>query len=191
MNAAGDPLEPGESLLPVSPPARATNTWLTSSRVIAFVVLLAVVTVGGMLLLGGKEKSSTPLGAAAVIDGGLARINGIVPLEQDGWTPPDAGATDVFDSAAVAGAHRVRVVLELTAVEPGGILFDPTNYSISGLAAGTSELLLAVPGSRSIQQGSTVNTELVFEIPDRAVELALEGPDDMRLSLGVSHHTGG
>ncbi|MBG6183898.1 hypothetical protein IWX65_001866 [Arthrobacter sp. CAN_A214] len=145
---------------------------------------------GGILLLGGKEESSTPLGAAAVIDGGLARINGIVPVEEDGWTPQDAGETGVFDSPAAAGAHRVRVVLELTAVEPEGIPFDPADYSISGLAAGTSELLLSVPGSQRIRQGNTVNTELVFEIPDRAVELALEGPDDMRLSLGVSHHTG-
>lgn len=156
-----------------------------------FVVLLAVVTGGGMLFLGGEEKSSTPLGAAAVLDGGLARINGIVPVEEDGWTPPDAGGSMILDAPAATGAHRVRVVLELTALEPEGIPFDPADYSISGLAAGTGELLLSVPGNQSIRQGSTVNTELIFEIPNRAVELALEGPDELRLSLGLSHHTDG
>jgi hypothetical protein len=31
---------------------------------------------------------------------------------------------------------------------------------------------------------------MVFEIPDRAVEMVLDGPGAARLSLGTEHHSG-
>lgn len=102
MNVAGDPIEPENIASSVAPPPSGFAARFTWRRVIAPVLLLASIIGVGVLLQGGEEKSSTPLGSAAVMDGGLARINGIVPVEADGWIPPSTGEAEIFDMPAGA-----------------------------------------------------------------------------------------
>ena len=155
-------------------------------------MVLALLLVAGGVAVFALPKGSQPgtlLGAAGSVPGGLARINGIMPIESDGWLPP--GGSAVFDSPAAEGAHRVRILLELTAIDAEGIDFSAADYSVTGLGSGRPPLIWAEPESTTLQQGQSVTTTLVFEIPNQAVELALEGPSSTRLALGVGHHTPG
>lgn len=134
-----------------------------------------------------EEEPSTMLGATDEIDGGLARINGIIPLETDGWAP-------VGDPAALAepvaeGAHRVRILLELTALEAEGIDFRASDYAVEGLGAGEPRVIWSSPAEVTAEQGETIEAVLVFEIPNQAIALELSGADDLRLSMGTDHHT--
>ncbi|WP_233205757.1 BTAD domain-containing putative transcriptional regulator [Cryobacterium sp. Y82] len=110
-----------------------------------------------MLLLTGT-KPSTAFGDTAAIPGGLARISAVIPLKFDGWVPPSAA--DRLDSPVQPGAHRVRILLELTSVDAAGLSFD----------------------------AESVPATLVFEIPNQAIALVLDGPQGARLSLGTGHH---
>jgi hypothetical protein len=155
------------------------------------VVLALLLAAGGAAVFAMPKGTSpgTPLGAAASVPGGLARVNGILPLEVDGWQPPD-GST-VLDQPAARGTHRVRILLELTATESRGIEFSSADYSITGLGSGEPPLLWAEPASANLAQGQSTTATLVFEIPNQAVELSLEGPSGTLLALGVGHHTPG
>ncbi|MGQ1838807.1 hypothetical protein ACT4S2_10135 [Kocuria turfanensis] len=147
---------------------------------------VAVLGLGGVLggaALAQDEVPSTPLGAVAPVSGGLARINGVLPV---GETVPGTG-----NRAAEDGTHRVRVLLELTALEPGGIGFRADDWTVERLGGGESPVLQASVAETSVRQGDVLLTELVFEVPDRALELTLEGAGDARLSLGSDHHRGG
>ena len=135
------------------------------------------------------RKPPALLGASATVSGGLARINGVIPTDVDGWTP-------TLTSAALAnppaeGLHRVRVLLELTALQQGGLSYDPSNYSVSGLGTGMWKAVWFSPGSAIARQGESISATLVFELPDRAIDLTLELPGGPGLSLGPGHHRGG
>jgi hypothetical protein len=160
-------------------------------------VSIALIAVALLLLAGGVTvfvlpdgaPPSTPLGAAGSAPGGLARVNGILPVESDGWLPPDGSAA--FDRPAADGVHRVRILLELTALDAQGIDFSAADYAITGLGSGRPPLVWAEPADGSLRQGESVTATLVFEIPNEAVSLTLVGPGGMRLALGVGHHTPG
>lgn len=142
-----------------------------------------------VLTNGVEEEPPTMLGASDTVDGGLARINGILPLEADGWTPPANSAamqTEVPD-----GAHRVRVLLELTALEPDGITFRASDYFVDGLGTGEPRVIWASPSEHTAEQGETIDATLVFEIPNEALALVLSDDGETRLSLGTEHHTAG
>ncbi|MEC5179640.1 hypothetical protein [Arthrobacter sp. CG_A4] len=129
------------------------------------------------------------LGASASLNGGLARINGVLPSDVDGWTP--AAAAAALATPPGEGLHRVRVLLELTALQQGGLSYDPSEYSVSGLGAGKWKAIWASPAPAVARQGESINATLVFELPDRAIELTLELPGGPGLSLGAGHHRGG
>lgn len=152
-------------------------------------LLLVAALTGGLLFVFtvDKEEPATMLGAAGAVDGGLARINGIIPLETDDWSPPVS--VSELESPVTEGAHRVRVLLELTAIEVQGVEFATEDYVLDGLGTGTPGVLWSSPSSEKVAQGGTINATLVFEIPNRALALVLEGPDELRLSLGTEHHT--
>ena len=126
----------------------------------------------GYLFLTAKPEPSTPLGASAVIPGGTARVSDVVPREKDGWLPPER--VQVLDAGPSAGTHRVRILVQFTALDGDGSIRP----------------LWAAPGKAQLGQGDSADATMVFELPNRAVALVLEGPDNTRLSLGLSHHTG-
>lgn len=153
-------------------------------------VLLALV--GALMLSILTAAPRTPpalLGASASHSGGLARIHGVIPMEVDGWLPP-------APSAALADPpgkelHRVRILLEMTAMEQGGLSFDPSRYAVSSLGAGEWKPIWFSPAPATARQGESINATLVFELPDRAIDLTLEVPGGPGLSLGAGHHRGG
>ncbi|MBM7779952.1 hypothetical protein [Arthrobacter tumbae] len=152
-------------------------------------LLLVAALTGGLLFVFtvDKDEPATMLGAAGAVDGGLARINGIIPLETDGWSAPVS--VSELERPVTEGGHRVRVLLELTALEGQGVEFAAEDYVLDGLGTGTPGVLWSSPSSENVAQGGTINATLVFEIPNRALALVLEGPDGLRLSLGTEHHT--
>jgi hypothetical protein len=139
------------------------------------------------LFLTGKPEPSVPLGASASVPGGMASISEIVPVEKDGWEPD--GDDDAFDAAPADGSHRVRLVVRVTALEPGGMRLDTREFSISGLGRDVFRPVWQSPSVADLQQGASVGATLVFEVPDQAVALVLDGPGGSRLSLGLAHHT--
>jgi hypothetical protein len=150
-------------------------------------LLCALGLVLGYLFLTAKPEASTPLGASAVIPGGTARINGIIPLEKDGWLPPER--VQVLDAGPSSGTHRVRILVQFTALEGEGIALDTSQFSVTGLGAGSIQPLWTSPAQSQLGQGDSVDATMVFELPNQAVALVLEGPGNTRLSLGLSHHT--
>ncbi|GAA2175485.1 hypothetical protein GCM10009784_18030 [Arthrobacter parietis] len=136
-----------------------------------------------------EEEPAAMLGASDTVDGGIARINGILPLESDGWVPPSNGAA--LETAVPDGAHRVRVLLELTALEPEGIAFSAADYFVDGLGTGEPHVIWASPSQHIAEQGETIDATLVFEIPNKALALVLSDDGEARLSLGTDHHTAG
>ena len=128
-----------------------------------------------------------PLGASAVIPGGTARVNGIIPLEKDGWLPPER--VQVLDEGPSAGTHRVRILVQFTALEGDGVALDTSQFSVTGLGANSIHPLWTSPGKKQLKPGDTADATMVFELPNQAIALVLEGPGNTRLSLGLSHHT--
>ncbi|BBE22823.1 hypothetical protein MN0502_17060 [Arthrobacter sp. MN05-02] len=143
--------------------------------------------VAGVLMAAPRTPPAL-LGASATVDGGLARIQGVLPTEVDGWAPPSPSAA--LAGAAGDGSHRVRILLELTAMEEDGLSFDPSRYTVSALGAGTWEAVWVAPAPSTARQGETIDAVLVFELPDRAIDLTLQLPGGPGLSLGEGHHRG-
>lgn len=150
-------------------------------------LLCALGLVLGYLFLTAKPEASTQLGASAVIPGGTARVNGIIPLEKDGWLPPER--VQVLDEGPSAGTHRVRILVQFTALEGEGITLDTSQFSVTGLGANSIHPLWTSPATAQLRQGDTADATMVFELPNQAIALVLEGPGNTRLSLGLSHHT--
>ncbi len=143
----------------------------------------------GLLVFASPGKPSTQLGASAEVPGGLASISGVIPLEKDNWRPP--ASADAMDVAPMEGAHRVRIVVQFTALDPDGMSIDSSGFVVDGLGTGEPRPLWAETTEEKIDQGEFAVATLVFELPDRAVELVLENDSGYRLSLGTTHHTGG
>jgi hypothetical protein len=101
-----------------------------------------------------------------------------------------ASAPAALANPAGEGLHRVRVLLELTALEKGGLSFDPSAYSISGLGTGTWKAIWSSSLPPTAAQGESINATVVFELPDRAIDLTLKLPGGQELSLGAGHHRG-
>lgn len=153
------------------------------------VALLATTGVAlSYLFLTAPPEPSVPLGASAAIPGGMASIGEIVPVEDDGWEPD--GNDDALNGAPAKGSHRVRLLVRITALEPDGVQLDTRDLSISGLGREQFRPIWESPSVADLEQGQSVGATLIFEVPDKAVALVLEGPGDCRLSLGLSHHTG-
>lgn len=168
----------------------SSTATLRRARILVPAILL--VLVGGLVasvLMAPTRKPPAVLGASASLNGGLARINGVIPVEADAWTPADPSAA--LAKPPGEGLHRVRVLLELTALQPGGLSYDPADYSVSGLGTGMWKALWFSPGPATARQGESINATLVFELPDRAIDLILGMPGGAGLSLGAGHHRGG
>ncbi|MBT2555119.1 hypothetical protein J7I89_19380 [Arthrobacter sp. ISL-5] len=157
--------------------------------VVPLALVCALALALGYLFLTAKPEPSVPLGPSAVVPGGTARIKGIVPLEDDGWLPPEH--VQVLEEGPSAGTHRVRVLVQFTAVEAGGILLDTSGFVVSGPGGSDLRPLWRSLAKAEIRQGESLDATMVFELPDKAIALILKGPDGTRLSLGVAHHTGG
>ncbi|MGO4192153.1 hypothetical protein AB4Y67_10835 [Arthrobacter sp. YAF17] len=171
--------------LEAKPAARGTRRRLILIPV-AMLSLIGLTLV--YLFLTARPEPSVPLGASASIPGGMASIGEIVPVEDDGWEPEDND--DALDGAPAEGTHRVRLVVRITALEPGGLRLDTGDFSVSGLGREQFRPLWQAPAAADLQQGEAVAATLIFELPDKAVALVLDGPGGSRLSLGLSHHTG-
>jgi hypothetical protein len=172
-------------------PGMASEALLVKrTRILVPAVLLALVgTLVAGVLLAAPRTPPALLGAAGSLDGGLARINGVIPLEADGWTPPTSSAA--LGNPPGEELHRVRILLELTAMEQDGLHFDPSRYAVSALGAGKWKPVWFSPAPATARQGESINATLVYELPDRAIDLALELPGGPGLSLGAGHHRGG
>ncbi|MCV9995614.1 hypothetical protein OIU93_15100 [Paeniglutamicibacter sp. ZC-3] len=167
-------------------PATATRRYL----MVIPLGLLCLLAIGlGYSLNTAKTAPSVQLGAPAEIPGGIAMITGIVPLEVDGWQPPSPVAA--LQQDAQVGTHRVRVEMQFTALDPAGTRLDPARFIVDGLGSGQPVPLWSSPDAAFVQEGESVRATMVFELPDKAVALVLEGPDGGRLSLGKEHHSGG
>jgi hypothetical protein len=168
----------------------SSSATLKGARILVPAILL---TLAGVLLasvlMAPPRKAPALLGASASLSGGLVRINGVIPADVDGWTPADASAA--LANPPGEGLHRVRVLLELTALQQGGLSYDPSDYSVSGLGTGEWKAVWFSPGPSIARQGESINATLVFELPDRAIDLTMELPGGSGLSLGAGHHRGG
>jgi|GEM_PF-1816704 hypothetical protein len=163
--------------------------WAARMRLVVPLVLVLLVGAGfGAVLFRTERPAATMLGASGTIEGGLVRINGIVPLEADGWLPPEPAPA--LGDPVPEGAHRVRVLLELTALDKAGLGFEAGDYGVEYLGSGRQEALWVSVAAEDLRQGGTLVATMVFEIPDRAVEMVLDGPGAARLSLGTEHHSG-
>ena len=65
------------------------------------------------------------------------------------------------------------------------------DYVVERLGGRTSQVVWASPSEAPLARNETVQAELVFEVPDKALELTLAGAGDVRLSMGTEHHSGG
>ncbi|TFC24760.1 hypothetical protein E3O25_16685 [Cryobacterium sp. TMT1-3] len=165
-----------------------TRTPLQGRRrilIVLVIVWLVMAALAAVLLVTGT-KPSTPLGDTAAVPGGLARISAVIPLDSDGWVPPSGG--DSLASTVAPGAHRVRVLLELTRTDAASLTFDASDYSLSGLGSRATALWVE-PDRLEVPVRASVLATLIFEIPNQAIALVLDGPQGARWSLGTSHHT--
>lgn len=174
---------------PQTEPARRRRP--SRRSVLAVIPVAALGVMGGGLgvhrLLYPPPAPATPLGAVATVTGGMALIKGIIPLESGTWVPPTpspALATPIAD-----GGHRVRLLLDLTAVEPGGIDFAAADYSVQEIVGFKAGPLWASHGHRHVAQGETLAVTMIFEIPNKSIQLVLQGPGSVRLGMGSDHHT--
>lgn len=154
------------------------------------ILLTLLCTMGlalGYLFLNVKPEPSVPLGASAVVPGGMARVNGVVPLEVDGWLPRER--PPALRGSPADGTHRVRVLVQFTALADGGIALEADNFAVTGLGGGKQRPLWSSFSAAQVRQGESVDATMVFELPDKAVALVLEGPGNARLSLGLAHHS--
>jgi hypothetical protein len=159
-------------------------------RIVMPAVLIALVAALLAIVLASPPRTPpVPLGASAALDGGLARIHGVVPTEVDRWSPPTPAAALAVPPGE--GVHRVRILLEVTAMEEDGLSFDPSDYSVSALGTGTWEPVWYSPASAVARQGESIDAVLVFELPNRAIDLTLDLPGGAGLSLGAGHHRSG
>ncbi|WP_159801355.1 hypothetical protein [Arthrobacter zhaoguopingii] len=168
----------------------APTTLPTRTQILVPAVLAALLAALLAIVLTSPPRTPpVPLGASAGLDGGLARIHGVVPTEADGWSPPTPAAA--LASPPGEGVHRVRILLELTAMGDEGLSFDPSGYSVSALGTGTWQAVWFSPASAVAPQGESIDAVLIFELPDRAIDLTLNLPGGAGLSLGAGHHRGG
>lgn len=168
----------------------ASTALLKRMKVLVPAVLLALAgTLAASALMAAPRTPPALLGASASLDGGLARIHGVIPVETDGWLPP--GPSAVLADPPGKEHHRVRILLELTATEQGGLPFDPSKYAVSALGTGKWKAVWFSPAPAVARQGESISATLVFELPDRAIDLTLELPGGPGLSLGTGHHRGG
>ena len=176
---------------PVRPTASAVRrAFLKRVKFLIPMLLLALVgTVVANVLMVAPRTPPTSLGGSVDVGGGLARILGVVPTETDGWMPPEASTA--FASPPDDELHRVRILVELTAMEESGLSFDPDEYAVSALGGGTWKAVWSAPAPAQARQGETIDAVLVFELPDRAIDLTLEVPGGAGLALGPGHHRGG
>lgn len=176
---------------------RSLETDTTSRRrptrrtMLTLIPVAALVTAGSGLgaarLLNPPEPPATPLGAIASLEGGLARIHGIIPLESVPWTPPET--IIALEAPIAAGGHRIRLILELTAIEARGVRFRPTDYTIEEIAGFRAEPLWASHVDSDVQLGQSLQVTFIFEIPNKAIQLVLRGPQRVRMGLGSDHHS--
>lgn len=153
---------------------------------IPIALLTAIGAALGYLFLTAAPLPSTPLGASALYPGGMAQIAAIAPLEKDGWEPP--GHADFMDQAPAEGSHRVRLLVQLTALDAGGLQFNTPDFVVTGIGSREVQPLWSSVAAAEVPQGKTLDATLVFELPDQAIAMVLEGPDGTRLSLGLAHH---
>ncbi len=151
-------------------------------------LLCAIAIALTYLFLTFRPEPSVPLGAVATIPGGMASIGGIVPLENDNWEP--AEDDDVFSTSPPEGSHRVRIVVNVTSLEADRMQLNAGDFTVSGLGSAEVRPLWSSPVAAELRQGESVAANLVFEVPDKAIALVLEGPGQARLSLGLAHHNG-
>ncbi len=157
----------------------ASTALLKRTKILVPAILLALVgTLFASILLAAPRTPPALLGASASVNGGLARIHGVIPTEADGWMPPEPSAALVDPPADEL--HRVRILLELTAMKEDGLSFDPSEYTVSALGTGSWKAIWSSAAPAMARQGESINAMLVFELSDRAIDLALElpgGPD--------------
>lgn len=168
----------------------ASTAVLKRTRILVPAILLALVgTLIASVLMAAPRTPPALLGASASLNGGLARIHGVIPIEVDGWNPPTPSAA--LAEPPGGELHRVRILLEVTAMEHEGLSFDPSQYAVSSLGTGTWKPIWFSPAPATARQGESINATLVYELPDRAIDLALELPGGPGLSLGAGHHRAG
>ena len=167
------------------PVRRSRRRWMLPA-----LFLLALLLVLGRSLLSAEDEPSTMLGASGTVPGGLARLHGVMPYTEfaalEGREIPAELAGDI-----PRGAHQVVVLLELTAMDRDGLEFTAEDYAVDRLGGRRAPVVWASSSGASLAQGETMQAELVFEVPDKALELTLEGAGDVRLSMGTDHHSGG
>lgn len=166
------------------PVRRSRRRWMVPA-----VFLLGISAVLGHALVSGAEEPGVPLGAVAAVPGGLLRVNGILSCETGASQSP--ACSPGHGQPVPEDAHRIEVLLEFTALDAEGLEFDAGDYAVDRLGGGESPVLWSSSAEESVGQGGTLRTALVFEVPDQAVELTLEGAGGTRLLLGSDHHSGG
>ena len=117
----------------------ASTATIRRIKILVPVVLLTLVgPLAVNVVTADRRPTPAALGASGSLDGGLGRIHGVIPLESRRL---DATNTAQHSPARLDGEmHRVRILLELTAMEQGGLTFDPSRYAVSALGAASGKL---------------------------------------------------
>ena len=98
-------------------------------------------------------------------------------------TPEDAGLLRSTPEALRGGdaEQNAKALLDVLRGKPGPF----RDVSILNAAAA----LIVAGKAKDLKQGASTGATLIFEVPNKAIALVLDGPGGSRLSLGVSHHT--
>ncbi len=80
--------------------------------------------------------------------------------------------------------------MNVTSLEADRMQLHAGDFTVSGLGSVEVRPLWSSPVATELRQGESVAANLVFEVPDKAIALVLEGPGQARLSLGLAHHNG-
>ncbi len=85
----------------------------------------------------------------------------------------------------------MRVIVEMTAIDAGGVRFNASEFTIEEFAGFSADPLWASTPGGQIPQGQSQQVTFVFEIPNKSIQLVLTGPQRIRMGLGSDHHSNG
>lgn len=148
-----------------------------AQRRLAVVLLVAAVLVG--LLAGGwgaaaawRTHSAVPAspGTPVAVPGGALQVDRVVP---EGMDHNPGMPEDMMPDPIPEGQRRVHVHVTLHAEDAGGLAYGPERFTLVGDGMRAVTPRADQLGTGHAPEGSTLSGVLVFELPQKATQLAL------------------